>query len=149
MKKKHGVFFGFAVLLIAALFTLVGCDNGNGDTGDDSPKKLTVAGISGVSDNLFCFILSTDVSETGNLVAGGYVSKSETVTVQLKILSEGGNPDFSNPDWTGTGSYYILLWTGNGSVDGENAPQYYTVQKVNFSSETTTVEWSKFQAYAP
>jgi hypothetical protein len=30
MKKKHGVFFGFAVLLIAAMFTLAGC----GDNGD-------------------------------------------------------------------------------------------------------------------
>jgi hypothetical protein len=32
MKKKHGVFFGFAVLLIAAIFTLTGCgDSGTGD----------------------------------------------------------------------------------------------------------------------
>jgi hypothetical protein len=35
MKKKHGVFFGFAVLLIAAIFTLAGCDNGTGG-GDDN-----------------------------------------------------------------------------------------------------------------
>ena len=31
MKKRHGVFFGFAVLLITAIFTLAGCDNGGGD----------------------------------------------------------------------------------------------------------------------
>ena len=30
MKKRHGVFFGFAVLLITAIFTLAGCDNGSG-----------------------------------------------------------------------------------------------------------------------
>jgi hypothetical protein len=34
MEKKPGVFFGFAVLLIAAIFTLVGCDNGGGDDDD-------------------------------------------------------------------------------------------------------------------
>jgi hypothetical protein len=34
MKKRHGVFFGFAVLMIAAIFTLAGCDTGGG-TGDD------------------------------------------------------------------------------------------------------------------
>jgi Zn/Cd-binding protein ZinT len=34
MKKKHGVYFGFAVLLITAIFTLAGCGNGN-DGGDD------------------------------------------------------------------------------------------------------------------
>jgi hypothetical protein len=31
MKKRQGVFFGFAVLLIAAIFTVAGCDNGDGD----------------------------------------------------------------------------------------------------------------------
>jgi hypothetical protein len=29
MKTRHNVFFGFAVLMIAAIFTLAGCDNGN------------------------------------------------------------------------------------------------------------------------
>jgi hypothetical protein len=33
MKKRHGVFFGFAVLLITAIFTFTGCDNNSG--GDD------------------------------------------------------------------------------------------------------------------
>jgi hypothetical protein len=39
MKSKHGVFLGFAVLLIAAIFTLAGCDtgtNGNGYGGGGS-----------------------------------------------------------------------------------------------------------------
>jgi hypothetical protein len=31
MKKRHGVFFGFAVLLIAAIFTSTGCDTSGGD----------------------------------------------------------------------------------------------------------------------
>jgi hypothetical protein len=146
MKKKHGVFFGFAVLLTAAIFTLTGCDNGSTSSEDDSPKKLTVSGITNVSDNLLCFMLTSEPSENGNLVAGGYVSTAETVTVQLKNLSEGGNPDNTNTNWLGTGSYHILLWTGNGGVNGNGNPQHFTQEKVNFSSETTTVGWDKFQA---
>jgi hypothetical protein len=31
MKKRHGLFFGFAVLMITAIFTLTGCDTSGGD----------------------------------------------------------------------------------------------------------------------
>jgi hypothetical protein len=31
MRKRHGVFFGFVVLLITAIFTLAGCDTGVDD----------------------------------------------------------------------------------------------------------------------
>jgi hypothetical protein len=34
MKKRNGVFFGFAVLLITAIFTLAGCEHGPGDDGN-------------------------------------------------------------------------------------------------------------------
>jgi Ca2+-binding RTX toxin-like protein len=33
MKRKHGFLFAFVVLLIAAMFTMAGCDN-DGDDGD-------------------------------------------------------------------------------------------------------------------
>jgi Zn/Cd-binding protein ZinT len=36
MKKRHGVLFGFAVLLMAAIFTTAGCDTGGG--GRDDPE---------------------------------------------------------------------------------------------------------------
>jgi hypothetical protein len=42
MKKRHGVFFGFAVLLITAIFTLAGCGS-NGAGGDDDPIQITTA----------------------------------------------------------------------------------------------------------
>jgi Zn/Cd-binding protein ZinT len=43
MKKRHGVFFGFAVLLITAIFTLAGCDTGGGG-GNDDPELTKWAG---------------------------------------------------------------------------------------------------------
>jgi hypothetical protein len=112
----------------------------------NSPKKLTITGISGISNNLLGFMLMSELSENGDLVAGGYASTADTVTIQLKRADEQGNVSSTNPDWVGTGSYHILLWTGNGSINGNSNPSYYTQEKVNFSSETTTVEWTKFQA---
>jgi uncharacterized repeat protein (TIGR02543 family) len=49
MKRKHGVFFGFAVMIITAIFTLTGCDNGTGGGGGngngDSDGPFTVSFI--------------------------------------------------------------------------------------------------------
>jgi hypothetical protein len=44
MKRKHGFFFGFAVLLITAMFAAAGCDNGD-DNGTLSPSTLTITGL--------------------------------------------------------------------------------------------------------
>jgi hypothetical protein len=46
MKRKHGTFTGIAVLLLAAMFTLAGCDAGNGPTGGN-PQTVTYTGVSG------------------------------------------------------------------------------------------------------
>jgi hypothetical protein len=49
MKRKHGIFFGIAVLLIAAMFTVAGCgDSGSGDPTTPSggnPQTVTYTGI--------------------------------------------------------------------------------------------------------
>jgi hypothetical protein len=52
MKTKHGIFFGFAVMLAAAIFTLAGCDNtgggGSGGGGSGStPETYTSSGTDG------------------------------------------------------------------------------------------------------
>jgi hypothetical protein len=43
MKRKHGFFVGFAVLLITAMFTAAGCDNGGDDT--TPPFTLTITNL--------------------------------------------------------------------------------------------------------
>ena len=43
MRKRHGVFFGFAVLLITAIFTWVGCGSNGGGSDDDSIIKISTA----------------------------------------------------------------------------------------------------------
>ena len=37
MKKRHGVFFGFAVLLITAIFTLAGCPTDSDSESENNP----------------------------------------------------------------------------------------------------------------
>jgi hypothetical protein len=40
MKRKHGTFFGFAVLLVAAIVTLAGCDTGTGGGSGITPVEI-------------------------------------------------------------------------------------------------------------
>jgi hypothetical protein len=44
MKKKHGVFFGFAVLLITAIFTLSGCPT-TGQAAKSAPDEVGNAAV--------------------------------------------------------------------------------------------------------
>jgi hypothetical protein len=51
MEKKHGIFFGFAVLLITAIFTLAGCDiNGGDDGGGNTPNAENLVAVFNHSD---------------------------------------------------------------------------------------------------
>jgi hypothetical protein len=60
MKKRHGVFFGFAVLLITAIFTLAGCEHSPGD--DGSIKISTAAQFNAIRDNLDGnYVLEADI----------------------------------------------------------------------------------------
>jgi hypothetical protein len=47
MKKRHGIFFGFAVLMITAIFTLAGCEHSPGDDGDNDPSLGETFTLSG------------------------------------------------------------------------------------------------------
>jgi hypothetical protein len=65
MKKRHGVFFGFAVLLITAIFTLTGCDN-NGSSDDDPIQIETAAQFAEIRNNLSGhYILANDINLSG------------------------------------------------------------------------------------
>ena len=49
MKKKQGFFIGFAVLMIAAMFTMAGCDNGIGEGNNDGTGGGSNGGTGGGS----------------------------------------------------------------------------------------------------
>jgi hypothetical protein len=88
MKNEHGVFFGFAVLLVTVIFMLAGCDTGTGSSVDDSPKELVITGISGVSANMIVAMLTPDLTNDSNMAAAGANSNGGSVTIQLTNLTE-------------------------------------------------------------
>jgi hypothetical protein len=104
MKKRHGVFFGFAVLLITAIFTLAGCDtDGSSDDelipspGNITPDgKVTNAAVSGVGndytanfphfyDDLYNKIQLSDVMPNSSIVVtnGKLTVKLGTPTAEV------------------------------------------------------------------
>jgi hypothetical protein len=95
MKKRQGVFFGFAVLLIAAIFTLAGCDTGGGDDDDDTIKINTAAQFNDIRNNLSGhYVLEADIDLSGyaNWEPIGQfvpVSEEEEETPNLKLAFTG------------------------------------------------------------
>ena len=75
MKKRHGVFFGFAVLLITAIFTLAGCPTDGGGGDDNGPglgETFTLNGkLSKVTMQAFMdyFPLNTTFTDDARSVA--------------------------------------------------------------------------------
>jgi hypothetical protein len=63
MKKRHGVFFGFAVLMITAIFTAAGCDTSGSDDDDDIIKISTAEQFNEIRNNLGGhYVLEADIN---------------------------------------------------------------------------------------
>ncbi|AEF86282.1 putative lipoprotein [Treponema primitia ZAS-2] len=106
--------------------------------GSENRNKLTITGISGISGPVFV-VLVDELIKDPNVIAGGSASISGgTVTIPLQTISG----EELTGDWTGTGSYYMYLWN---SVEPSGLHDYVTRNgKINFSTETISVAWSKF-----
>ena len=66
MKKRHGVFFGFAVLLITAIFTWAGCGSNGGGSDDDPIQITTTAEFNAIRNDLSGhYILANDIDLSG------------------------------------------------------------------------------------
>ena len=110
MKKRHGVFFGFAVLLITAIFTLAGCDtstNGKPDifegtwigTGERQGATMVAANGS-----------YTEAFNSTEIIKGTYSVTGNTVTmtmVQLNTIAFGGEDKWFN--WTDLDASYKAM----------------------------------------
>jgi hypothetical protein len=103
MKKKYGLFTGLAVLLLAAIFTMTGCDTGTSPGGGDSDLSGTIS-------------ISPDSGvQTGTELTATY-SGSETVSYQWK--KDGGNVGVDAATYTpaAAGSYTVTV-----SAEGYNS----------------------------
>jgi hypothetical protein len=144
MKNK---FIFLKILLIVAggmiVMGMAGCENG---TTDDPiqpiSKYLSISDIT-LSGNVTVFLLSEPNTP---LIAGGFGTiNNNNVSIPLHLTTPQGGVSTAQPAWTGTGQYQIGLVHNKASF---NEPDYYTSEKIDFSAETTTISWTKFQAWS-
>ncbi|MDR0374185.1 MAG: lipocalin family protein [Treponema sp.] len=120
MKTKHGVLIGFAVLLIAAMFTVAGC----GDSGSGDPTTPPGDGGGG------------DLSGTGLALPTGYV------WLPNKISEEEGR------GWSDGSAAYAFVFHTNGTYsaydfdDDETITYDYVMDATcSVSGNTLTLEY--------
>jgi hypothetical protein len=96
MKRNHGFFFGFAVLLLAAIFTATGCDDGSGDI---SSSTLTITNLGSWNGSYVLAIC--DINDDASLMgfAPGSNGKYSDVTMP-KITGGSATLEIWRVDWT-------------------------------------------------
>jgi hypothetical protein len=89
MKKKHGIIPGFAVILMAAIFTFTACPNGGGDDNDHNP---TIVGRWDYNNTSYILEFKSDgtwIMPTG-VYSGTYKTNGSTLT----FVEEGDSGTF-------------------------------------------------------
>jgi hypothetical protein len=130
MKRKHGVFFGFAALLIAAMFAMAGCDSGGGGDGDDGTRAFSVSGSFTKSTEAGGGTVNFDLKSDGDqgkstgraVTADSYtlsgVLEDGAITMRLR-----GNYDPNTGRWSVSAKSSLIIYTLNGSVDSAGVSQ--------------------------
>jgi hypothetical protein len=149
MRKNKLFMMGTLAATLAFGLVLFGCEDDSGDTENTDPKKITITNLPSGTTGQVMIMLRSELSEDEEaIIAAGYGTIFGTsVTVSLK------NPDGTS-DWTGSGSYYLFLVTGE---DNNQVLYFYTngaeldtltdpskFPKITISETTTTVDFSKF-----
>ncbi|MFP3043125.1 chitobiase/beta-hexosaminidase C-terminal domain-containing protein [Treponema primitia] len=105
-------------------------------------NKLIITGID--LTGVVTVLITTNLGSNPNYVATGTGTISDTsITIQLMGVSGG----IVTGDWTDTGDYYIMFWN-TASPSGGPIKVASVIggeqEKISFTTETTTVAWSKF-----
>jgi hypothetical protein len=127
MKTKHGLFFGFAVLLAAAMFFPMGCDNSSdgGGGGGDSSFVGTWQGVDSDGDVLSLVINANKTWECTDYTAnlkwkGTYTSSGNTGSMTITQTNQGSG--WQTVSGYGTGQLsvntlsVVFVITGFGSI---------------------------------
>jgi hypothetical protein len=142
MNKKLKLFLAgmFGVALTFGIL-VISCDNGttDGESGNTDPKTITITDLgeqTGKAKIQLGHATNGQVDAEGTgTISGG------SVTISLKVSVEEGEPSDA---WTGTGPYYLMLYSGgsfiytNGDSDADKAV------KITISEANTTVSFTKF-----
>jgi hypothetical protein len=119
MKTKHGLFFGFTVLALAAVFTLTGCDNPSGSSrvGRSDPSNPFIGTWTGNGETLF---ITNSGWEAERTAKGTYTRNGNTATFTATHFWNDGA-------WVAAGSAALF---STGTVSGNTMVivyDYYTV----------------------
>jgi hypothetical protein len=129
MKKTHKVFIGFAVLMIAAMFTLAGCDNGTNSDPGGGPLEGTWVDSSDSDFYRYVFtgndwIFQMQAGGTGSWVSsqkGTYTGAALAFTLTLTHDTADGTT------WTLITATYSATLAGNSlTVTDGITPYSYT-----------------------
>jgi hypothetical protein len=114
---------GMAALVLAFGLVVLGCgsngdpDGKSGETENNNPKKITITGINGESGEVVV-ILASKLSTLFYVATGEGTISNNSVTVSMGALGTG-------IDWTGTGSYYMIVGIKIGNSSALHS-YYYT-----------------------
>jgi hypothetical protein len=109
---------GILATVLAFGMAVIGCDDGSGDDENTDPKKITITGITGVEGS---WVMINLMDDQNTIVAAAQESMAEEITFSLK--QENGTTD-----WTGTGSYLVILSIGS----GQNSVNYLYTEGKSF-----------------
>jgi hypothetical protein len=115
MKTKYGVFFGIAVLLMTAIFTLAGCDNpagsDSGNGGEDS-NDGTLTFDSLPQDEQFSIFISTATTTNYRTTVNAAENRdNKTVAVGSYLVTSNNAVSVSgNGNFDPNGAYTVIYW---------------------------------------
>ena len=144
-------FVGIMAVMLVFGMVLAGCDDGSsgGSEENTDPKKITITGLDGKSGTVMVY-LTTGGDEDGTVAVGSGTISGSTATVLLKKRD--------STDWTGTGSYYMVLRIGesesyiytNGKTFAElgvaGPGDEKKLPKISITVTTTSVALNKFHS---
>jgi hypothetical protein len=149
MKTKHGILFGFTILL-AAMFTLTGCGDPPGGGGGGGPITYTAVQVGGVSATTtttgiqFTFSASVDLTKDNITVSGAAVQSGGSLTgsgaiwtLPVTVSSEGSATVSIAKTGIATGAKTVPVYIAGGSF---TPITYTTVQVGGVSAITTTTD---------
>jgi len=139
MKRKS--WLGMLALTLVIGMTVVGCDNGSTSGSGNGGKKLTINGIA-LTGNVTVIINTTPA---GGTVAYGTISNvtsGSNITLNLKQINLSKTNPFTNTNWDGEGSLYVLVYNRTPQqVMAEQVGPAKSLGLVLFSDKITIVDW--------
>jgi hypothetical protein len=162
MNKKRGIFFGFAVLLTAAIFTFAGCGDifdssskgdddddstsnsgNNGSTAPSAPSTLTITGIPAEHNGKF--VAAFDSEEAPTIVAladnTGKAQQIKNRSVTLSVFSVVDGDLTNLTPYTGNGYVTMRLGIFNTAEPGEDSFVDGTDITVSFTNGGATARY--------